>query len=321
MKHLILLAALCGLSVCAQAQQTQTLQGRLIIFHAGSLSVPMKAMVGEFAKLHPQLTITTEAAGSRECARKITDLDKPCDVMASADYEVIDSLLIPTHASWSILFAGNEMAIVYREQSRRATEVNADNWYEILLDPNVAYGRADPDSDPCGYRAVLCAKLAQRHYGKPGLADRLLAKDRNHIRPKETDLLALLESGTIDYLFLYRSVAEQHHLKYVVLPDQVNLKNPAMADLYAQQSVELSGKKPGEKVMQKGAPMVYGITIPTSSPNPKAALAFVQFVLSRDQGLAILKKMGQPPVVPSVCPTYDHLPAELKQFALDPKAK
>ena len=30
----------------------------------------------------------------------------------------------------------------------------------------------------------------------------------------------LLETHTIDYIFLYRSVAQQHDLKYLLLPDE-----------------------------------------------------------------------------------------------------
>lgn len=46
-----------------------------------------------------------EAAGSRDCARKIRDLKRPCDVLASADYLVIEQLLVPDYADWNICFA------------------------------------------------------------------------------------------------------------------------------------------------------------------------------------------------------------------------
>ncbi|MCK7522654.1 MAG: hypothetical protein MZV64_35710 [Ignavibacteriales bacterium] len=43
--------------------------------------------------------VLLEAAGSLVCARKVTELKKPCDIVASADYFVIDKLLIPEYAS------------------------------------------------------------------------------------------------------------------------------------------------------------------------------------------------------------------------------
>ena len=291
------------------------LSGELIVFHAGSLSVPIKEISNAFMKENPQVTIITESAGSVECARKISELKKPCDVMASADYSVIDKILIPDYAKWNIKFASNEMAIVYTEKSKRNKEINKNNWYKILLDENVQIGRSDPNSDPCGYRAVLVTKLAEKYYNQPGLSSKLLAKDKNNMRSKETDLLALLESDAIDYIFLYRSVAEQHKLKFLLLPDDINLKNPAYTELYASVSVEINGKKPGERIIQKGEPMVYGITIPENSPNKSVAIAFVKFLLTKEKGMEILKRQGQPSVIPSSTKSYNNIPKELKPFA------
>jgi len=268
-----------------------------------------------FMEENPGVTVRLESAGSRSCARKISDLGRECDVMASADYTVIDNLLIPEHASWNIKFASNEMAIVYTEDSKRHGEIDAENWHEVLLDPGVTFGRSDPDADPCGYRAVLTMKLAEKHYGESGLAGRMLEKDNRFIRPKETDLLALLETGTIDYIFLYRSVAQQHGLSFLVLPDEVNLKNPEFIDMYGSVSVEISGKKPGEKIVKRGAPMVYGITIPANSPSPELAREFVDFILDPDRGMKVIEEAGQPSMVPSTSEIYRAIPAALKKYA------
>ena len=322
----ILLGVLSLLFISASIEnlnQTQLinsqLSGDLIIFHAGSLSVPMKEITTAFKKENPEVNIMMEAAGSVECARKISELKKPCDIMASADYSVIDKILIPNFADWNIKFASNEMAIVYNEKSKKNKEITKNNWYTILLDKNVQIARADPNADPCGYRAVLVSKLAEKYYKQNGLADQLLKKDENNMRPKETDLLALLESGNVDYIFLYRSVAEQHKLKYILLPDEINLKNPKFTELYNSVSVEINGKTPTEKITQKGEPMLYGITIPKNAPNQTVAIAFLKFMLSKDKGMAILKKLGQPSVVPSITNSYDKIPTELKVFASKPK--
>ncbi|HBX51053.1 MAG: molybdate ABC transporter substrate-binding protein [Bacteroidetes bacterium RIFOXYA12_FULL_35_11] len=305
----------CSSSEQKNQRSDKDISGDLIIFHAGSLSVPMKEIANAFKKENPDVNIIIEAAGSVECARKITEIKKPCDIMASADYTVIDKLLIPTYADWNIKFASNEMAIVYTEKSRKSNEINVNNWYEILLDNTIQIGRADPNSDPCGYRTVLVLKLAANFYKIPGLDLQLLEKDKNNIRPKEVDLIALLESGAVDYIFLYRSVAEQHKLKFFTLPDEINLKSPELAEHYAQVSVEINGKKPGEKIIQKGESMVYGITQIKNAPNKKAALAFIKFLLTKEKGMAIMEKMGQPSVIPASTNSYDKIPDELKMFA------
>ena len=289
---------------------------QLIIFHAGSLAVPFKQICEEFNKSHPNVKIIREAAGSRVCARKITDLHRPCDILASADYTVIDALLIPQHADWNIKFAANEMVIAFRKDSHAAGQIYQNNWHEILLQKDIAFGRSDPNADPCGYRAVLTIKLAEKFYKRPGLTGRMLAKDRRYIRPKEVDLLALLETGELDYMFIYRSVAEQHKLQYMVLPDEINLKKTQFRDLYRTASVSITGNTPGSFITKSGEPIVYGVTIPKNAPNHKLALVFVNFLLDADKGGAILENNGQTSVVPSPTDTFDSLPECLKTFAI-----
>lgn len=290
---LITLILLIGISCTNQNHKNSKIQ-KLIIFHAGSLSVPFKQMKEKFEKENPNTEILLESAGSVKCARKITDLEKDCDIMVSADYTIIDDLLIPDYASWNIQFASNEMAIVYHDDSKYANEINAQNWYEILLRNDVFFGRSDPNSDPCGYRALLTSQLSEIFYEQPGLTEKIIAKNQEYIRPKEVDLLALLESNTIDYLFLYRSVAEQHKLNYVLLSDSINLKNAQLSEFYKNAKVEIIGKEPGTTIAKKGQAMVYGITVLNNAPNKELALKFIDFVLSKDDGVKIMEENGQP---------------------------
>lgn len=270
---------------------------KLIIFHAGSLSIPFKDIETAFNKRYPKIKIYRESCGSRTCARKISDLKRKCDIMASADYQVINNLLIPEYADKNIKFATNEMSIAYTKNSKYAGKINNTNWPEILLRKDVRIGRSEPNSDPCGYRTVLTMKLSELFYKKKGLAAKLINKDKRFIRPKEVDLLALLEVGEIDYLFIYKSVSKQHKLNHLVLPDQINLKSKKFESFYKQASVEVTGKKPGTKILIKGAPMIYGVTIPKNSPNKKAAQLFLTFLLEKENGQAIMKKNGQSPFI------------------------
>lgn len=302
------------LSLALKGQErAANITGELIIFHAGSLSVPFKQITAEFNKEYPNVKVLLESAGSVASARKITDLNRPCDIMASADYGVIDKMLIPKYADWKIRFAGNELAIVFHDKSRYANTINANNWYEILMKKDVAFGRADPNSDPCGYRTVLTLKLAEKYYKKPGMTDRFLKKDLNLMRPKEVDLVALLETNNIDYIFLYKSVALQHKLMYLSLPDQINLRNAAMADMYAGVSTEITGSEPGKKTKVTGEPMVYGVTMLRNAPNKPVAMAFLKFLLDKDKGLKIMAANGQPAVPESTAEDCKKLPADLKK--------
>jgi len=291
--------------------------GKLVVFHAGSLSVPLKKILAEFSKNSPRVNVLCEAAGSVECARKISELKRPCDVLVSADYTVIDKMLMPDYTEWNIKFAANEMSIAYQKKSRRNAELSATNWYEVLLDPSVIYARSDPNTDPCGYRTVFMMQLSEKYYSKHGLVEAMLKKDVDFIRPKETDLLALLESGSVDYIFIYKSVAMQHGLKFLILPDEINLKNNAMAGYYQNAIISLKGQKPNETIIIRGQPIIYGITILKNASNYAAAVAFLEYVLSSEESLKILEETGHTILKPPVCESKDKLPDRIKKIVAE----
>jgi len=292
---------------------------KLVVLHAGSLSIPFKEISALFEKQNPGVTVQSESAGSRDTARKVSDLNRPCDVLGSADYKVVENLLMPEHADFNIRFATNEMTIAYTDKSKYADEITPENWHEILLKKGVTFGRADPNSDPCGYRTVMLFDLAQKHFCVPGLAKRLKEKDgKRFIRPKETDLLGLLEAREIDYLPIYRSVARQHGLKTVRLPDEMNLGSSAHEDLYATATVEVTGKKPGETITRKGAPIVYSITIPKNAPSRDLAVRYLDLLLSA-KGREIMDRNGQSPIVPAITGEPDALPNDLKKHCVKPE--
>lgn len=287
------------------------------MFHAGSLTMPFEAMEKAFETKYPGVDLQREASGSQAAARKVTDLNKPCDIMASADFKVIDKLLIPKFADWNIRFATNQLVLCYTEKSRYADQVNARNWYEILQRKGVVWGHSDPNLDPCGYRALMVLQLAEKYYRKPGLYDRLLAnRPLENIRPKSVELVSLLQTGNMDYAWEYLSVAVQHGLKYVVLPDKINLGNYKEDYFYSQAVVKVTGKKPGEYMDMKGESVTYGVTLIKDSPNREAAIAFLDYMLDPKGGLKILKDQGQPPFIPCRVPTEQMksmLPEKLKK--------
>ena len=288
-------------------------QKEIIIFHAGSLSVPFNDLKEIYERRNPDIRILLEPAGSLVCARKITELKKPCDIIASADYFVINELLIPDYTKWSVRFATNEIVIAFSEKSRYSAEINSDNWTDILLRDDVIYSRSDPDTDPCGYRAVFTMMLAEKVYGKPGLTQEMLSKNRDFIRPKEVDLVALIEANAADYMFQYKSVAIQHGLKYIELPDEINLSDPAKAEIYQSVSLAVTGKEPGSKIKITGDYINYSISVIDSAPRKKEALDFLCFILG-EEGMEILRRNGQEPIIPFTTEQPDQLPPRLLQY-------
>ena len=287
------LVLLAGSSFAADKEQ-------LIIFHAGSLSVPFKAIEKNFEKQHPNIDVLRESGGSTKMARMISEIGKPADIMASADYVVINKNLIPKFADINIRFATNQMVLCYTDNSKYADKINSNNWPEILLKPGVVWGHSDPNLDPCGYRSLMVLQLAELYYEIDSLNSKLLTvRKKEWVRPKSVELISLLQSGNMDYAWEYLSVAVQHNLKYVTLPKEINLSDYAYNDIYKKAVVEVSGKKPGETVKRTGKAITYGITLLKNAPNPEAAVLFLEYLLNPEGGLAILKAKGQPPFIPA----------------------
>lgn len=309
---LIMLVALMAVSQVGYAVNAEQVKGEITVFHAGSLAIPFKQVEDAFEAKYPQADVVREAAGSRTTVRKVTDLGREADVVASADYTVIEKLMMPKSTKWRANFATNEMAIMYNQHSKYADKINGDNWHQILLKDDVSYAHSDPNADPCGYRSQLVWKLAEKYYNEPGLYDKLDAGcPTKNVRPKETDLIAMLESGEIDYLFIYRSVAQQHDMPFVTLPEKISLKTNKYSDFYSTVSYDVNGKEPGEKITKTGRPMVYGVTIPKNTPNKTGAVAFMKFLLGKE-GQQIMRKNGQPPITPAKVNNLDKVPADLR---------
>jgi len=291
---------------------------KIIIFHAGSLTVPLAKIEKAFEAAHPGIDVLREAGGSTKMARMISELGKPADIMASADFKVIDKTLIPGHADWNIRFATNQLVLCYTDKSRYANEVNADNWTDILTKKGVVWGHSDPNLDPCGYRSLMVLQLAEKYTNQPGLYDRLIAnRPEKNVRPKSVELVSLLKTGNMDYAWEYLSVAVQHELKYVRLDDHINLGNYKFDDFYKQAQVKVTGKKPGTWITRTGKSCTYGITQVKNAPNPDGATRFLEYMLAADGGLKLLKEMGQPPFVPCRVTTQavrDVLPGNLAKL-------
>lgn len=285
--RILLLALLLSGVACAGGGSAPT----LTVFNAGSLARPLKAVLDTFAR-REGVAIAQESAGSLESARKLTELGKIPDVIALADAEVFPRYLVPAHVEQYTLFARNRMVVAYTERSKYAAEMNAGSWTDILTRSDVEVGRSDPELDPNGYRTLMVWQLAERARAQAGLAQRLeqQAPPRN-VRPKEADLVGLLQAGELDYIWSYESMVKAADLRYVLLGDSVDLSSTELAAFYAMASVTVRGATQGSTVVFTGEPIVYAFAVPKNAPNAELAQRFATFLVSED-GKAILRREG-----------------------------
>jgi len=313
----------------------------LTVFHAGSLAIPFEELEKRFEELHPDVDVRREVSGSAAAVRKLTELDRSADIVATADHSLIGSMMMendPKLADWYIQFAKNQMILAYTDRSRYRDNIDQDNWFDVLLRTDVRFGFSNPNDDPCGYRALMVIQLAGLHYNRTYLFDELIEKntgvvcsekdgsysiivpetpeidpdtDKIMMRSAAVGLISALELGEMDYLFIYRSVAYQHResgVEFLELPEAVDLSSADHADLYGR--VELI-QASGNEVRAK--PIVYGITIPSTVKKMDLALDFVEMLLGTT-GRQIFNDNGQPPLVPAVASDNDGIPGALKRY-------
>ena len=276
--------ALSGGLAIAASRTTTTRQrpGTLLVMNAASITKPVRAALDSFSA-RTGLKYELEPGSSLEIARRFTELHRTADVVLLADPAVFPQLMMPTYARWYAIFARNRIVLAYTDRSRGAREITGANWWNVITQPRVEVGRSDPNVDPSGYRTLLAMQLAERHYHQPGLFSRLLAAapERN-VKAREADQVALLQTNELDYIWTYQNLAENDGLKYVKLPDEVDLGDPADSALYASVSTRVLGKKMGDTVTMRGAPILFALTIPVQAENPDMAAKFVEFATSAD---------------------------------------
>lgn len=285
-------------------------QGTLTVFGAGTLSTPFGAEIQAFTKANPGVTVHSQFGASGDMVKDVTQVGQPDDVLGVADYSLIPSLMSDPskpHATWYVGFVSNQITLAYTSHSKGASQLTSANWYQVLAQRGVHIGRSNPAADPSGYQVLQMLQLANRYYQDPKLSASVLANSPDSsVAETETSLLAAVQSGQIDYLGIYRSTALENHLKYIALPAQVNLSDPAMAAAYAKVSVNA-----GSLGTLTAKPIIYGLTIPASAPDAALGRKFVGFVLG-PRGQAIMRGNGFVVISPALASSQAKLPASLQ---------
>lgn len=344
---LLIVAVVISTAIYQQQEQEQEQEEtKLKVIYAGSLIVPFEELEKQFESQHPGVDVQMEGHGSIQVIRQVTDIHKAVDVLAVADYSLIPDMMYTTksgdyYADWHVKFATNQMVIAYNNKSKYADEITESNWYELLARPDVTFGFSNPMLDSCGYRTLMVTQLAESYYDNQTIFDDLIACNfeptisitpesdtyivfvpeifephagKVVVRGGSVQLLALLEYGGLDYTFQYKSVAQQHGLRFLELPDQLDLSSMEYEDDYKNVIVRLGFQRFSAVDTERiGSPIYYGMTIPKNAPEPELAVAFVQFVIG-EEGQKILGDLEQPPLVPAEG-------SGVLPFALEPYSK
>ncbi len=345
---LVLVAALvAGCMSCGGREKDNRVQVKAII--AGSLLVPFQTLEREFENRNPGIDVQLEGHGSVQVIRSVTELGKIADVVAVADAQLIPLLMYSAslpgggtpYADWSIKFSTNRLGIACQPTSAHAAEMDAEHWPAILSRPDVTIGLADPRIDAMGYRTLMAVKMAEDHYRDDALFEKTIGaafdppmaitedggirtisvpevvkstQSRIKLRSYSIQLMALLESGDLDYSFEYESVAKQRGLGFVALPPAIDLGSPDFEEEYQRVRVNLDFRRFASVMPSfEGTQIMYALTIPKNSPHPEEASRLIEFLLGPD-GRRIFEESWQPLIPAPVCDNPASLPETLRQL-------
>jgi molybdate/tungstate transport system substrate-binding protein len=292
--------AAAGLAGCLSTIVGDTATDELLVFHAGSLGAPFRDAARAFRE-ETGVNVVREAKGSVASTKKVTVQGRAADVLAVADFRLLRDRVVPRFGDWYAVFATNAMALAYADHSTGLDEIGTENWWRVLSRDDVAVAHSDPATDPNGYRSVMAMRLGavpfegERLYDEP--TARRLEANAFVGAATETDLLSQLAAGELDYAWEYASAAESHDVPVLELQPHVDLSRstPAYADHYASATVAA-----GDETFV-GAPIAYGVTVPSVAKRPALAARFVEFLLAaRGQSIVEANGLGsvRPPVVP-----------------------
>ena len=285
----------------------------MTIFHAGSLAPPFGAAERGFEDEYG-VDVKREAKGSVASTKKITTQGRSADVLGVSDFRLIRDMLLDEYGSWYAVFATNAMSLQYREDSPGADEIGPDNWWEILSRDDVTVGHSDPAVDPGGYRAVMSMQLGKEEMDGERLYDEeTFEKIRGNMTVPtgtETKLEGQLKSGKLDYALYYRSIASQSGLPYVDLQPHVDLSklNQTYASHYEKAEVEAGGNT------YVGAPIAYGITVPSVAEAPVRGAQWVEY-MTTEPGRKALESKGLIPKEPAVVTEDGDVPDRVAKHA------
>lgn len=253
------------------------------------------------------INVKEEMAQSFSCIRRAGEQD----IVIVSDYNLL-TLLYPDKTNYYIKFAADSIVIAYSKSLN-------EKWYEMK---DVKIGIMNPNTSACGYQTLMVLKLAENYYGDDSILYNFICKNTK-IRDEETivvpenlevngnvivetsfsDLVNDLEK--VDCIFIYRSIAEKNNLKFLELPDQINLGDAKYRIMYNDAKVTLF-----DNVTIAGNPIIYGLSLLSTSSE---AIRLVEFILS-SRGKEILEESGLIPLNPPLTDNLNNVPHSLRVY-------
>lgn len=301
-------------------------EGPLTTYSADAYAVEATALLANFSASTGVQVAPVKAGGATADASAI-EAGAPDDVFVSASLAATSPAEMGKASSdWAIGFATDQMVVAYSNstagqgsaasnvvglgEAAQSSNATADwnRFFIALVSGAVKVGISAPAQDPAGVRGWLVLEAAGSLYSSGGTSaySGVLLRDHGNVTAASAaDLVAPLEAGSIQFLFIYRSAAVSDGLPFVSLDPRVNLGDASLATYYSDFSYTDSAGT------TRGGPIVIAVTVPTVTADEPAALLFVTYVVNHQASLA---SYGLVPLVPCVLYHGVAPPAQVQQL-------
>ncbi|MHB2036374.1 MAG: substrate-binding domain-containing protein [Nitrososphaerales archaeon] len=255
---------------------------------------------------------TPVAAGALTLAADIKAGD-PVSVFLSVARPAVEGPALGSEfPGWAVAFAADQMGIAYSSATASSTGGKAviasyntavstnttAAWYDFfnnLTSGSVKVGISNPNADPAGFRAWIVLELAGIAYdggvaNEQYFVNRMLTNQGNITGASAAALVPALDTGHIQFLFIYKSDIASEGLSLVQLTNRVNLGLPSFNTFYGQATYTTTAG------VQKGSAIVLWLTVPKDSTDPTDSVNFVIYTIQNYQ--TVLKNFGLVNLVP-----------------------
>jgi molybdate/tungstate transport system substrate-binding protein len=266
----------------------------LDVAYAGSMGSlmegPVKAAVAQTLKVE----MHGRAQGSSALAQLIVAGSIRPDIFIPITPSPMLTVLRAGKAESASPIAHTEMVIAYSPKSRFAPKFDAaakgkGDWWKILQEPGLRFGRTDPVTDPQGRNIIFTIMLAAKIYKQPDLVEKVLGPTINERQIfTEPTVQARLQSGELDAASAYKIQPGPFNLPYITLPKEINLSGQNVHADHPDVTLLISGKTYNPE------PLIYYAAVLKDAPNAKGAAAFVGW-LRGDAGQAIFRRYNYDP--------------------------
>jgi molybdate/tungstate transport system substrate-binding protein len=292
--YVTLAAAVAGLPASSSAENPAEDMAILDVAYAGSMGSMMEGPLKASAAQSLKLDMHGRAQGSSALAQLIVGGSIRPDVFIPVTPSPMLTVLRAGKADAAHPVAHTEMVIAYSPKSRFASKFEAaskgkGNWWEILQEPGIRFGRTDPVGDPQGRNIIFTMMLAAKVYKQSDLVEKILGPTINEKQIfTEPTVQARLQSGELDAASAYKIQPGPFNLPYLTLAKEINLSGQNVHAEHPEISLTVGGKTYNPE------PLIYYAAVLKDAPNAKGAAAFAEW-LKGEEAQAIFRRFYYDP--------------------------